>query len=331
MQPNQQDPLNPTPPNSNIPEYLNMEPVADPSVIKMQRKKRFVRTILIALIVMLLVIAGGWLLWLQTWNAPQQKLYRALENSLKVSYLSRKYNVKNVSPSKEIVYTADSDLSRSSDPKTRLSYTDSRTNDQSVTTTVTGEKIILNQNEYFSIIKQVTPAAASAGLLLNEWNRAELSKSFQNNFDGIDSLAGLNSVQGIVVFGNFTEAQRKELMSIITSNNLYNVTANKTSKESGRDMITYTVALDVTKVNTLNKKALELVGSDQYVALTQSKKDKGELNITVDEKSEKIVKITYGIKKNTTVNFEKTINISYPSAFSIEKPAIVNSEAPING
>jgi len=327
MQPNQQDPYTQSIPpaqNSGIPEYLHMEAVSGPVSDGRRGKKKLL--IGIVLFVMVAVASLGlFASWYLHYNSPQEKFYRALEQNLQVSSVKRVYTVKNTKPVKETSYEVETDFSNSAEPKTHLSYDDAKTSLTATTVKYTGEKIILDRSEYFDKITSASPKSAETGLALGQWGRRALNTSAPYYFDGIDSLQGLNSVQGIVLTGNFSNEQRKELMEFMRSDAVYPVASSKARTESGRQLSDYTLTVDLDKINNLNKKAVSLIGSSQVIALAKSKTENGELRIGVDDVSGRIVTIAYIIKSKGVTTFEKNEVITYPPTPTIEKPAIVNT------
>lgn len=323
MQPNGQ--YQPPAPNPNIPEYLHMEPIADPVIEGRKRSKRLLYVGLALLVVVIVALAGAFVLWYLNYNSPQEKLYRALANNLQISYVVRDFKLRDATLLlKENTYKVETDLSNPVEPKSHLTYSDSRTSVDGKKSTINGEKIVVGKDEYYDKITGVETSQAIDGVVLNQWRVAALNSdtgAITYYYDGIDSLRGLNSTQGVVLTGNFSVEQRNQLISFIKANGLYGVVSAQTRLESGNQVTDYVVKLDVEKINQLNKKAVDLLGTGSYATLAKNKQDAGDLHIVVDDKTDRISGIIYRISKDGKTIFEKTVTMTYPDTLSINKPA----------
>lgn len=302
-----------------VPDYLGLAPVVDPTLAsRKKRKKLFIAATAIIVIVVLAV--GGVLVsaYLQQ-NDPQQRLYRALENAMSTSFVKRSYTITDTNPVKSSSVQAQTDFSDPANPKSTISASYKVTSSGEEQKTDVDE-IIDGAANYYSRVK-ASSKKLPANTSLNKWYQYPIrsvnntSVSYDTNQD--ESRVDINSSQGLMVMGNYTAAQRSQLMSTIQKNNIYTVKETVDKDQ----LVQYTIILDKEGLNELNKQVVTILSLNQ-VKLTQSQTDNGKLSFVIDKQSDRIVKIIYSLKRQDNSIYSKTIGFEYPSTVSVKEPQL---------
>lgn len=323
MQPEQQTQTPQT--SSNIPDYLGMEPVAGIETAKRKRKKVF-RLIAVAFVLVIVVFAGatGTYLFVQQ-NSPEVRFYQALENSMQVSYVSREYTIKtkksDTITSNGIV--ADTDFSDPKSPKSHLKHELSQTQNSSERSFI-GEDIILNDREYVSLAKSITPNTLPGNTELNQWytySAYAIGRESVEYSPDDESRLTLNSAQGIIVMGNFSSAHRAQLMDTIQKHKVYLVLDGEPEDKNNKQLTRYTIQINHSALNELNKEVADLLDIGRVHLISTSQSNDEEFKLWVDNTTGRFVKMTYTVGKNKdSLRSEKDIEFSYPATLSITKP-----------
>lgn len=350
MQPNQQDTNNSqgqppvpggyvSPTGANVPEYLHMEPVADPVVAAQKRKKKKLIVLAIVLIVVMLATIGAAIYWYMQHNDPQARLYRALERQMQTSYMSRTYDTKDSVGSeneKKSSYKAETDLSDPVNPKSRGSFTESGyvNGNKSDKYIISTEEIMTKfPTSVFRFTDQTITSVARPLRTTGKWyeysyllNRNDTSrKEIQYDLDGQIDLSEINTAQGIVLSGNLHREQRDSLMAYIKKNETYPITDTQTVSIDGSAAVQYTIKIDRKKINELNNEAKSLLGLQYFLKLSTDSSPDESLRLLVDNKTDRIVKMVYSYAyPYSNRKFERSMMLSYPSALSIAEPSGVD-------
>lgn len=318
MQPNQPDSNQQntvTTTGANIPEYLHMDPISTDALQRRGYKKFFVILILSFIFAALVT---GYLL-IQSSGSPQERLYGALEKQMQTVYLSRVYDINLINLGSNARVVVESDYSDSTTPKSHIKYE----NKQSLVST-SGEDTILNNQEYYSKLLSRKPVLPDVEI--DQWYRvpfsAANSREVTYNFSDFDSRLAINSTQGLVLTGNFNETTRAKLMDYIRTNGVYTI-INSDDQElvDGSRATTYSLAINRTALNALNKYTASLLGSTQLFTVSTTVNANEELKVTVDNKSGRLTRVSYAVGSNkSSPNFKKTIIYTHPSRLQIKKP-----------
>jgi|GEM_PF-3445392 len=331
MQPNQQYPPQNTPPvqgnsyvspsGSNVPEFLHLDPIAEPSAPKPKKK------LLIFLLAIIVVAMAGVLLYMylrpgasQIASPDSERFYAALEKLMQVDYVHREYDIDKKNPQRSLSITADSDLSNPALPKSILKFTANMGDDGSGTKEYAGEYRIVKTNEYDGLLSSATKNAIPRGVELNQWYRFTSSSAADNTvFDyalvGLESRSTVNSSQGPFVIGNIKSDFRRQLMDLIKSKVVYAVTVDK---DNTTDTVSvYTGTIDQTSVRELNALVAKLYGIQRVHRLSTTSDDK--MQLWIDNNSGRITKVVY---TNGTVS-RKTVKLTYPASVDIASPGTV--------
>lgn len=297
-----------------------MDPIVDPSIAAKKAKCRFVFVLLGLLLVIALSIVLYWLLVI---NSPEQRFYRALENSLKTSYVTREYEIsnKNGLGTETTIMKVNSDFSEPSTPKTDVvNYTYSKTSPDEPSQILKGKTILVGDQQALAISEETT----NTNTPMNVWNIKTLNNvnDLSYGLAQVESMPVLNSPQGLLVTGNFSSDQRTSLMSEIKSQAVYTIVSTQTEVDNGRSRTVYTVNVDSAKLDQLNKSAARLLGSSQLLTYQQQKWANQEtLKLSVDDNTDTFTKLQYAAGTEKRPNsFTKTITVTYPKLFTITKP-----------
>ncbi len=328
-----------SPTGANVPEYLHMEPVADPVVTTQKRKKKKLIVLVTALLLAILTVTGAAVYWYMQYNDPQARLYRALEKQMQISYMSRMYDTKDsVSSENEIKssYKAETDLSDPVNPKSRGSFTESGyvNGNKSDQYTISTEEIMTKfPTSVFRFTNQTSASVVRPLRTTGKWyeysyllNKNDTSrKEIQYDLDGQIDLSEINSVQGIVLSGNLSSGQRDSLMAYIKKNKTYPIVDSQTISIDGSAAMQYTIKIDRKKINELNNEAKSLLGLQYFLKLSTDSSPDESLRLLVDNKTDKIVKIVYSYAyPYSDRKFERSMTLGYPSALSIAEPSGVD-------
>ncbi len=344
MQPNQQDNNNwqSRPPTNdgyisstgaNIPEYLHMEPVVDPIANQKRRKRKKTGITAVAILFLLLAVIGVVAYWLIQHSDPQERFYRALESSMKVSYLNKEYNIKRTAGDELTVVsiTTSENLSDPAAPQSDILRKYTKTQAGQVQKKYTTQAVA-DRSGYSIRIKDASLDAFRDDLIKEKWYRVPVS----SNDDGLDQYTTdnetemtINSVLGIVLTGNFNENSRASLLGYIKQNNTYDIRDSHQVDQDGKETTEYTIGIDPGRLNELNKKASEAIGIKRTFSLFAYRMPYEELKVSVDNSTDRIRSISYlgRMTKESRASDEtsiwKKISLSYPTKAEITLPGSV--------
>lgn len=328
MQPNQPDlglQNTAAPSGANVPEYLHLDPIVDPAVEAKKAKRRLFFVMIVAILIITAATASYWFL---VANSPKERLYRALEQSLVANYVTKQYTivVKGAQGIETTTMKVNSDLSQPSNPKTSVEdYIYKRTNSYEPGRSIDGRVVIVGDQQATAVSQN----SMKTNETLNTWslktlaNTAELSYSLAD----VESMPVLNSSQGIIVMGNFTNDQRISLMNEIKTQAIYTIVDSSTINDNNRSQTEYTILIDSSKLNQLNKSVARLLSMGQVLTHNNQRWSNQEiLKLTVDNKTDKITKLYYAAGTEGKSNsVAKTITFTYPPALNITLPSLGSS------
>jgi len=319
MQPNGQDPnqQNPVPPTQAqplpyaVPEYLHLDPVTG------QAKRSFKKPILIVIgvLVALGIIYGSWRVW-WSFNSPEAKFYDALNNSLQVKFVTRKYTT--TSTALKRVEDVRTDFTTMLQPKSSIDFSYAYKYQKGIES-YAGEMIVMPPSVYEVRMNSATSESVSTSL--GQWKSMDNSEVNSNNswyIDGENDAGALNSVQGAVVLGNFTSNQRSQIMTYIRQHNIYTITSHVSRRQNGTNVIDYTVDITLGRLNDLNKKVMAIIGGSNILSIAQTIQSAGKFHIIVDMSQKRVIQTTYAV--SGTLPSQNILDIGYPSSMSIQKP-----------
>jgi hypothetical protein len=329
MQPNQQDPYTHNTlasQNPNIPDYLHMDPIVNPVVERNKRKKKILRGVLFLIAILMIAAIGLLISWYLNYNSPQEKLYRAFENSLRTTYVERKYSTvyRGFAYDAKLKAEAKSDFSEPALPKSTVKLLSDRTSDnEKVTYDV--DYVMNEKDAYTAMINGKPEGSLATNVVSGQWYRMKFNSATLNNIDyHLDQLPKrqmFNTAQGMLPMGNFSTEQRTRLIDYIKANNIYTVIKS----EAKQDVRVYTINLNVATLNGLNKEIATTLNSKPTYNASRYLSGTSSLTITVDNKSERIVQTKYTAPADGNYQFQGMIDYSYPANMSITVPNDVES------
>ncbi len=261
MQPEQQ---NQTPqPNSNIPDYLGMELVKDPSV---SHKKKTKIVVILGFVLSILVLAGlatvAVLWWL---GAPERQFYSMLDNAMQTKYIHSDINVvneakdENFRNTKTIQVIAKSDLSDPRQLKGQYSYIydiDKEANGISVFEyKVMADAIVTVDDEYLT---RFTGELIPNGLKADQWYLAP-DEAIAGEYEVISRSAVNNNLNGLIV-GNFNASQRQSLMQFIREKQIYVINNSHVEVQDEEEYTVFDVMYNPQRFEDLDSELREVLG-----------------------------------------------------------------------
>ena len=341
MQPNQQDPsqqpyvppvqspLQPQPDQQpyRVPEYLHLDPVADPTVERHKRKKKIQRIGLALLVILTIVSVGLFALWYSDYSSPQQKFYRALEDSLKVTYVEREYTATYQGPVYNSKLQADTktDFTELTVPKSSVNYRFSRTTPEDGAATHEVDYVMPGKDTYMAIVRGKIDGSLVSEITANQWYQMKFRATSMDTVDYyLDQLPQrqmFNTTQGLLPMGSFSPDQRLRLMDYIKTHNVYVMTKNKTQQSA----TSYTVTLNIDALNGLNKEVATMLGIKPIYIASRYLSGTSEFTILVDDRSGRIKQTNYTIPSKDTFRFQGIVDYSYPTSVSIAVPSNAKS------
>lgn len=320
MQPNQQNQDQNQPPQPaampyQVPDYLGL----DPRIVSPVRpKKNTRRIVLLAGLLLAVLIVAGVATWLMTQMSPEQRFYKALENSMSVKYVTRAITSVSDDSSKKLIVKVESDFSNISSPMTRIAYEYSQAASASTAAFSLGADILhITRDERYARIKHAPVDFLGPSTKLNSWYKLPYSGSMYLDPFKLDEAYGSSSAQ--VVYGNFTADKRQQALDLIRANKVYTIQEDKGGELEHKNAISYKVTVDRGGLNSLVQRltASYGVGGEQVL---RSKDD--SYLFVVDTASNRITQISYiaasGGKNNSTVS--NTELLTYPESVEIDKP-----------
>jgi hypothetical protein len=334
MQPNQQDPnqQGATPPSApqpvyNVPDYLHLDPIPDPSANQGNKKKVLLISVFIALFVVLAIALGIYIYKSQAGGTVEDKLYRALENTMKSDYVVRNYEAKlrDFDLVTTATMTIKTDASNPAVPKSDIQETYSQKEKQDVTDSFVGQFRTFNDTEQHLMLSEKAETSNAFGdIAMDQWYVKQYSTQERTTIgyalNRIETPRILNSIQGILIAGG-VEEQSKQLVDFIKSSGTYPILKTQSESNGNEHLTRYDIQVDHDKLNNLNKKAVELLGIKQRLVIMPYADQSESLSLWVDDTTEKIVKMTYvGREIANNKSTDKTTKFDYPTTLSIETP-----------
>lgn len=334
MQPNQQDPntqpgvsqpQTPAPAQPlpyQVPEYLDLGPIADPAVVA-GRKRRKSFLFLAVVMIVIAVATGAIALYMYAQNnSPQKRFLKALDEQMQVSYIER-----NIVVSKDDKSTAVNIRADMSDPKQIRS--DMAFTERSSGKVVSDVKVLtLNDKRYMFQVKSVSAGEVLSTYSKGQWYSASFHAAGRSEVKySIDEKASplvLNSVQGLVLTGSFTKNAREQLLEYIQANDVYPISSEQTETDGSKKLIGYTVQLDLEKINALNAKAAQVLGLAQVFAAQKPYPKYQKVVFWVADRAKGFAKITYNSGEDEgSVSAKQEMTFKESSKVLIETPTNV--------
>lgn len=337
MQPNDQNqqPQNPSAPSggymsssgAEVPEYLHMEPVADPVVVQEKRRKRKKLIVFIIALALLLMVAGGIVYWYIQHNNPQASFYKQLEASMQASYIQRKYTfkTKNETGNNGTVLETVSDFSDVKKPQTRLAYAELRDGKETAyTETINGK-----DTAYYGEFLQESERLKALGMSQSVWYKLLSGSQKQQNlfntiFDRWKVLPEVNTTLGTPTIGGYSASTVAMIMDEIKTSGAYEVKSVKKDTIRDKEVTIYSIAVNTTKLSDTYAdlaKNQGLTAVDKGSFLSVANID-SEVQMAFDAHTGKLTKVSYATKR-TVINppFNVEIDVTYPTASSITTPS----------
>jgi len=320
MQPENQQPGPSIPLPYQVPDYLHIDPVTGQAP-KSHKKLKLILTVIVV-VALLVVSLVAFLSWEST--ASERRFYGALDNLMQTRYLSRQYTEMKKNPAINASSTVVTDASDPANPKSDVTYTTAQSTDYPTPKSSEGEYRVFDNKQYFGSFSKASSNALPEGMQLNQWYRFPAKNigvsKVEYNLDDLESLLMLNSVQGIVLFGNFNEADRTQLVDFAKANAVYSILGNTTQNDNGKQLTGYTIQLNADALNKLNQKAADLTGISQVHQLSTAQAKEGTLEFWIDNSTGKFTKMTYIEKEDSSITFEKSVSFGYPPKPSLAIP-----------
>ncbi len=303
---------------TNTPDYLGLQPIAEPQPPKSRKKPLF---IIIATLLLIGAVAGALFYWQWMQGASERRFYTALDKLMQTSYVTREYDVTNKTTDTKALTKVSSDFSNPAEAKSDIAYTVSYDTTKS---SIKGENIVLSSNEFLTRYENATPDTIPKGTVANQWYRVAESAT-QNttvNYDLRDfgTRVTFNSPLGLVLTGQFNSQVRTELMSFIKNNAVYRIANTQSEKINNKQSTVYEVQLDVDLLNKLNEQAKKATGLTQSLVMTKSQQSNAVLKFVIDDTSESLSSVLYTIGESTPT-FQKNIAFTYSSKITVSSPA----------
>ena len=254
MQPEQQ---NQTPQPNNIPDYLGMEPVADPVEIARKHKKYKPILIFIIILVTILTASAAVAYWYMEQSNPQLRLYRALENALSVKYINKKITYHKDGTGKgtnaEVDSTVDlSDPSNVSSESVIDFARQIKRNGMVVDDKYTAQLVKLAKLNLY--IESYSGKTDLNGLAKKEWIESDLTMGdIGLRLEEFDVSTIIYGSQFVPAMGNYGDALRSKIMDTIKSDDMYIVVDTISKDVDGKSLTGFRIGVDRGVINKLNK------------------------------------------------------------------------------
>lgn len=304
-----------------VPEYLDLGPIADPEAIVVKKRKKKLIYVLAASLLIAIVAVGGYFYLSAQQNAPEAKLYRALDNNLRLSFVSREVSAK--SENLLVESSAESDFSKEGSPKTEISTRYLQRQDNGDDRLVSDVKYSISSDGSYVFSIQSDPEGAYRDLKMKQWYSAQFPavgrKDIQYDIGMREESPLFQSTsQGLVITGKFSDDQRSKLMDYIKANDIYQITGTRAWEKDQRQLTGYAVSVNVDKLNQLNGMAVDMLGAKQKFIVKNELDSSQDIVIWLD-KSEKIAEISYtGSKNKSSTDIEKTWTFGYPDTIHMD-------------
>lgn len=320
MQPNQQDPSQQnmtTSSGANIPEYLHMDPIVDPSIAAIEAKNRLVQVIVILLFIIALSAAAYFVF---ITNSPQEKFYRSLMNMTTMQAVSRNYQMVSDSKVKSTLsLDIKSDFSSTTAPVSALTYDVSGLVNGGL---IKGEQV-LRQGPVFDSKLLQSKAMKDTRYSLNKWYAINTQNTSANNLSLFDTMRlreDANSPFGIVSFGFSTKSQSETFIKDLKDKNVYKVGGVKSQDSNGKKYDIYSIVVDTDTLTAVTEKTAKKSKQALPKNTLSINHMNSEMEFWVNQKNEQIEKIVFSTKPslhNPAMNGEMLIDFATQKSISV--------------
>lgn len=246
---------------------------------------------LVILICIVLVGVSGWLWWTKIMINPDRVLSDMLANNLKTRSITKSVDQSGATGGiKQVSYVS----FYPSEPRALTNTTLSQgigSNATSVTTETIGtpQFDFVRYTAYKAGVNQ--DIAAKLDGLIGKWAKREQNLSKGQEITFLDE-----SLFGVFPFGNFSDAQRSQLLTAINQKNIYKYTSAKRLIENKRPVYVYDMSINPADLVGVIRDYIKLTGANestqldplQYQGLGDVK-----LKVTVDILNRQITKVDY--------------------------------------
>lgn len=313
MPPSEQNPAPMNQPFPNVPEYLHLDPIPEP---KAPQSKKKIILILTAIALVVLLAASAAAAWLYMSGEPERRLYTALENSMKVGYVTQKI-VTKVSDEGDAMFETSYNLSDPAQPKAHSIFT---MNSENVS--VNGEIIIPDATHYYVKFSKIPTGSLSKGVVTEQWYKATKSNLAKApvliksiNFDRLNQ-----AIFGNIIFGKLNDSAIAVLMEYIKNNDVYVI---DDSTVDGRQAV-YSLTLNSQHIGNLNKLLTEQLNVQLpsiYEQMIKNKATQSKHTLFIDIETNKISQIIQtATDEKTKETATITTSYSFPSTYSVKIP-----------
>ncbi len=315
-------------PNPNIPDYLGMEPIPDPEIASRKKNKiTKIFTIFFTVSLVFILSVGGLIWWLEH-NSAENKLYRAIHNSMQHEYIERDYVLKFESEFVKVSkrFMVESDFSNLTMPKSKYTHEMSYDDGKGDNGTVTGQIISLGSSEVFGTLQE---SDANQDLIQPEkelWYRLKLPAADNNEqwfdqiFDSKSARTSLTSPLVFPIFGNYSMNDRQSLVDQLSSARVYSVT----NVDKSGDYSIYSATIDADKAYDIygkfaKKQKVQLIDKNEFLSVLNID---NKVKFWVEENENKISKLEYRVKSTlTTSEYDVAVDIEYPNKLTVGGPS----------
>lgn len=274
-----------------------MDPVVDQRPVGPKKSQKIVIAGVITVVIFTALAVAGYLWWGR--SEPERRLYGAIENLLKTSYINRDYTVEN-SDGRSILITSKSDFSVPAQLKSEADYAYDRGPKDSK---ITGNLIVLADKTYGKFTQ--LPNNLLTNTTVNQWyDSSRTDAGIPIDYLGLSKT--LNSSLGQVVIGNYSSNERSEIVNKIRTSSVYTIIEMNQSQNKS----ILTVKIDYSKFNQISNAIKQITEINQAAPLT---KQVTNAIFTIDNQSNDLVSIKEVSKNTDKTSTQTTILFSYPT------------------
>ncbi len=338
MQPNQQNqsvnndssPQNGayvSPGSANVPDFLHLDPIADPvdTTRKRKRKKTIVFVIVILLVLLSAVAAA--IYWYTEQNTPQARLYRALENTLSVKYVNKKTTYHRDGTGKGVNVETDStvDLTDPSDVSSESTVDFSRQIKRDGKVANDDYRVRLVKLADLNLYVESRSGETELDALQEKkWITSDpKGGDVSSRLEEFDISTIIYGSQLVPPMGSFGDALRGKIMDTIKSDGMFKVVSVESKDVGGMSVMGMRIGVDRNAINKLSKMiAAEADSEATYNLLAPVNGSNYEdIILWVDDK-DTIVGVDYrnGLDKDQ-IRITNRATFTYPDGVSINEPS----------
>ena len=263
MQPNQQDPNTqtgvPQPPAPaptqplpyQVPDYLQMDPLA---ISQPPRSRKKLIIVMTAIFVVLIAAGAAYSYFQLQQKNIEERFYNAFDKALQVKGVEQEYRTTNL----DVTIKGNFPAQKQTEGNITYSYkngTDFK---------LAGQIVTFGSGSFSALLTKMPSTDLAKSVKADQWYKVGDSDSRKVQlFDTLDLRSQIHMLAVGIPVGNFEQSSRQQIIDYIKTEGIYEIKSSQQKGIGNKKVTIYTVDVSMKKHSRLHKKLNELVKSER--------------------------------------------------------------------